>query len=98
MTRRLKNKIALSGATLALAIALPAFAQYQRGYIGQGYYAGPGQNGRGAYDRSHNSRGARWWHQHYIERFYPNHPAWSAMDSSWLNEEGDYDNNNWHNA
>ena len=31
--------------------------------------------------------------------FYQNHPEWAAMDSSWLNEDGDYDNNNnWHNA
>ena len=37
--------------------------------------------------------------EHQIMWFYQNHPEWAAMDSSWLNEDGDYDNdNNWHNA
>ena len=42
---------------------------------------------------------ARWWHRHQIMWFYRYHPEWAVMDSSWLNEDGDYDNDNsWHDA
>src|ERR1035437_673968 len=99
MKRWLKNTITLSGAILALAIAIPAFAQYDRGYTGQGYYGGAGEAGWGAYDNNHNWHGARWWHQHYIKWFYATHPEWAVMDPSWRSEDGDYDNNNnWHDA
>ncbi len=109
--KRLKNAITLSGAVLALAIAIPALAQYRdngpsydnrnynQNYMGQGYYGGPGQSGWGAYDRNHRWRGARWWHKHNIQWFYATHPQWAQMDSSWMDEDGDYDNNNnWHDA
>jgi hypothetical protein len=72
MNKRLRNTLTISGAVLALAIAIPALAQYRdsgpdynngpgynnQNYTGQGYYGGPGQSGWGAYDRYHHWRGA----------------------------------------
>jgi hypothetical protein len=38
MRNRVGKALSLSGAILVLAIAAPAFAQYDHGYSGQGYY------------------------------------------------------------
>jgi hypothetical protein len=95
VTRKLKKTLMLGSAIMAFAIAVPALAQY----YGDGYYGGPGQIGWGTYDNNHTWHGARWWHRHYIEWFYATHPEWAAMDTVWLNQDGDYDNdNNWHDA
>jgi hypothetical protein len=84
---KIKTTLILGGVILALAIAVPAFAQYS----GQGSYGARGEAGWGAYNNSNHWHDAYRWHQNDPDFFYANHLQWISWQPNWPAQDGAYD-------